>query len=524
MHNETAKKSTAKSDDDDVGPNEEEDDLVDVYADNVSASFGSDSDIDAESIAGEVASIKSSNDADIFSIDDDDDDDDDDDEPATMINDGVEHVGESLFGKCSTAELDRKSKIMIEKSHDSLSSDNKSSMTSQSQRKNKMTDNDTTSQTKKKTKSDRSVNNVANGVNVMNDGIDPSNFLTPKKNLFPDSTGNESGNAVANQIELLQQMINELKEAESTKAKVSDAAGKLTNDIGGNVSAPVATVPSVVSGDVSATPIISDFSTVKLQPYQSPSSKNQLSGTVLTLEVSYAFTNKKSGEITYVLILHGGTETWIIKPEVLNESARQLLSAPLGGQIASVFTSFITTFYRAVACGLNNLHRRTLPYNQTPDRPAYPSTKLMTVLSNPSTGFSLQTRVTYFQNQLRAMMTKSDIPAQILNEHMKSEIPILHTKFMAGSYRRDGKKNTPYNDESELKEYFKEALQRTFKNEFRIVYDITLDKYLPDSGIKNFLLSLGYNGFDEVNEEERKRIYFSGNFPIWEKIQQEPLN
>ena len=64
MHNETAKKSTAKSDDDDIGSNEEDDDLVDVNADNVSASFSSDSDIDAESIAGEVASIKSSNDAD----------------------------------------------------------------------------------------------------------------------------------------------------------------------------------------------------------------------------------------------------------------------------------------------------------------------------------------------------------------------------------------------------------------------------------------------------------------------------
>ena len=121
-------------------------------------------------------------------------------------------------------------------------------------------------------------------------------------------------------------------------------------------------------------------------------------------------------------------------------------------------------------------------------------------------------------------MTKSRVPAHFLHEHIKCEIPILYTKFLAGSYRRDGHKNIPYNDESELKKYFDESLQRTFKNEFRFVYDITLDKYLPDSGIKNFLISLGYNGFDEVREDERKNIYLSGNHPNWLKIEQEPLN
>jgi len=555
LHNEAVGKGTAKTTD--AGPNEDDNVNDDVNVDNVSASFSNDSDIDAESSSGEVASIKSlsDGDGDIFSIDDDDDedgddddDDDDDDEPESMINDGADNAGESLFGECSTEELDRKSKIMIEDSNDGLSIDNKKSSVV-NQRKNKLIDNADINQNKnnaptfatmKKAKLDKSDVNVANGLDGVNQH-DASSFATPKRNLFPEPTGNLDDRL--NEIEVLQRRIDQLKRAKSAQEEVSDAAGKLNDVVGVNVSAPAATQPSVVS-EFGTTPdvvgvnvsapvatqpsVVSEFATTptdKLPVYKSPSSKNQQNGSALTCEVSSTFTNKNTGENVNLIVLHGGgSETWFIKSEVLNEVARHLLAAPLGGNIASVFTSWSTTFYRAVPCGLNNIHRRTPQYNQTSDRPAYPSTKLITIMSNPPSGFTVKTHVVYFQNQLRAMMTKSRVPAHFLHEHIKCEIPILYTKFLAGSYRRDGHKNIPYNDESELKKYFDESLQRTFKNEFRFVYDITLDKYLPDSGIKNFLISLGYNGFDEVKEDERKNIYLSGNYPNWLKIEQEPLN
>ncbi len=509
--NQVAKSSSNKDKAGNGGLDDEDDDneSEDVNADDVSASLSSDSNLEVESITGEVTSIKSSIEIDDSSIDDNDVDDD----VEFLRNDGFDDVQDSLFGECCTEELDKESNLMIDKSEVSGSTDI-------NQNKNKLIDNTATCPTMKKAKVDSSDINVANGLNGVNQH-DASSFATPKRNLFSEPTSNSDDRL--SEIALLQQRINQLKEAESAQEEVSVAAGKLNSVVGVNVSAPVTTQPSVVS-DFATTPIVSVFNTNKMPEYRSPSSKYQQNGTVLTCEVSSTFTNKTTGQSVNVLILHGGNESWIIKPDVLNESARQLLTAPLGGNIASVFTSWTTTFYRAVPCGLNNLHRRTLQYNQSSDRPVYPSTKLMTIMSNPPSGFSVKTHVVYLQNQMRAMMTRSPVPAHFLNEHMKCEIPILYTKFQAGSYRRDGHKNTPYKDESELKKYFEEALQRTFKNEFRIVYDIPLDKYLPDSGIKNFLLSLGYNGFNEVEEEERKKIYHSGTYPDWQQIEQEPLN
>ena len=503
-------KSSSPDKAENVGADEDVDHIEheEVNVDDVSASPSIDSDIEVESITGEVASIKSSSEDDESLYDNDVVDDD----PEIMRDDSAEDVDDSLFGRCCTEKLDIKSNFLIEQTE-------RSNSPIMNQNKNKLDDNAKTTPTLKKAKVDGSDINVPTSAESVN-GHDPSSFVTPKRNLFPQRTG------LSEKIALLQQQIEALQEAKSRQVKVSDTAGKLTNVVGGNVSDPVATQPSV-SSDVTTTEVFDDFSNnqnAQLPVYKSPSSKNQQSGTVLTCEVSSSFTNITSGENVNAIILHGGTEMWFVKHDVLNESASHLLSAPLGGKIASVFTSWITTFYRKNPCGPNELHRRTLPYNQTSERPVYPSTKLMTIMSNPKSGFSVQTHVVYLQNQLRAMMMKSPVPAHFLNEHLKCEIPILYTKFKAGSYRRDGHKNTPYKDESELKKYFEEALKRTFKNEFRIVYDIPLDKYLPDSGIKNFLLSLGYNGFDEVREEERKNIYHSGNFPDWSKIEQEPLS
>jgi len=353
--------------------------------------------------------------------------------------------------------------------------------------------------------------------------FDQIKYTTPKRNLFPDETpivGNTN-----NEIELLERKLAQLKEAAGNRV-TNIASSKGKSELADNI-AEHGSVAKQISSSVSQTPtsIVTNFDTAPsgLPVYRSPSNNSQVTnGPVMSCEVTATFTDKKGSNKWNVIFIQGGSELWMIKPPVLNQSSEHMLSSALSGKIAEVFVNWDDTFYRSVPSGKNNIHRRTPRMNDT--RVPYPSTKLMTRMKNPCFGFSLENCVSHLQSQLKAMMTKPVIPAHLLNEHLKTDIPILHTKFMQGSYRRDGQKNTPYKDEIELKKYFEEAFQRQFMYGFsRIVYDITLDKFLPDSGIKKFLLSLGYCSFDEIDEQEKKMIYLRGNFPNWDTIEEEPI-
>lgn len=353
---------------------------------------------------------------------------------------------------------------------------------------------------------------------------DQNKYTTPVRNLFPNQDHSGVGDT-NNQIKLLEMQLAQLKEAAGKRANnVSSSKGK-SESADDNVLRGSASKKIGLSVSETSTSIVTNFDTTSnaLPVYRSPSTKIQsTNGPVVSCEVTATFTDKAGSIRGNLVFIQGGSELWFMKPDVLNQSSENMLSNALSGRIADVFLSFQDTFYRAVPSGQNILHRRTPRLNDT--RVPYPSTRLMTIMRNPSIGFSVQNCVTHFQNQLKAMMVKPVIPAHLLIEHLKTDIPILFTKFMEGSYRRDGQKNTPYKDESELKKYFEEAFQRQFMHGFtRVVYDITLDKFLPDSGIKKFLLSLGYNSFDEIDEQEKKSIYLSGNFPDWNSIEEEPI-
>lgn len=378
------------------------------------------------------------------------------------------------------------------------------------------------SHTNKKIKVDKSDDDGVVNVDASSSS-DRDNFTTPKRNLFRDDSSDlgDSGS----KIEMLEKQLAELKEAERKKQKsniVSKGKSEVTHQtvVRGSASREI-------SPSVSQTPnsVVTNFDNAKIPVYKSPSGKNQgaINGPILTCEVSATFTDI-SGEYNFNLVfISGGADLWIMKGAVLSQTALSMLSNAVSGKIADVFVNWVEVFYRAVPSGQNTHHRRAPKLGDT--RLPYPSSRLMSTMKNPVCGFSVENCIKHLESQWKAMSTRSDIPAHLLNEHLKAEIPILHTKFMEGSYRRDGQKNTPYKNETELKKFFEEAFQRQFKYGFsRVVYDIPLDKFLLDSEIKKFLLSLGYNSFDEVNDHQKQKIYLSGNFPQWDSIVEEPIN
>ena len=378
------------------------------------------------------------------------------------------------------------------------------------------------SHTNKKIKVDKSDDDGVVNVDASSSS-DRNKFTTPKRTLFRDDSSDHGDSS--SKIEMLEKKLAELKEAERKKQQSNiDSKGKseVTHQtvVRGSGSREI-------SPGISQTPnsIVTNFDSAKIPVYKSPSSKNPgvTNGPIVTCEVSATFTDR-SGEFNYNRVfLSGGTDLWIMKGAVLNQTSQSMLSNALSGKIADVFDNWVEVFYRAVPSGLNTQHRRAPKLGDA--RTPYPSTKLMSTMKNPVFGFSVENCIKHFESQWKAIFTRSDIPAHLLNEHLKAEIPILHTKFMEGSYRRDGQKNTPYKNETELKKFFEEAFQRQFKYGFsRVVYDIPLDKFLLDSEIKKFLLSLGYNSFDEVNDHQKQKIYLSGNFPQWDSIVEEPIN
>lgn len=352
---------------------------------------------------------------------------------------------------------------------------------------------------------------------------DRISYTTPKRTLFRDDSSDLGDSS--SKIDMLEKQLAELKEAERKKQQsnlVSKGKSEVTHQtvVRGSGSREI-------SPSVSQTPnsLVTNFDNAKIPVYKSPSGKNQgvANGPIVTCEVSATFTDS-SGEYNFnQVFISGGADLWVMKGAVLTQTAQSMLSNALSGKIADVFVNWVEVFYRAVPSGQNTQHRRAPKLGDA--RPPYPSSKLMSTMKNPVCGFSVENCIKHLESQWKAMFTRSDIPAHLLNEHLKADIPILHTKFMEGSYRRDGQKNTPYKNETELKKFFEEAFQRQFKYGFsRVVYDIPLDKFLLDSEIKKFLLSLGYNSFDEVNDHQKKKIYLSGNFPQWDSIVEEPIN
>lgn len=252
------------------------------------------------------------------------------------------------------------------------------------------------------------------------------------------------------------------------------------------------------------------------------STPSKASKAVITVEVSRPVTDLKTNEDVHLIVFSSsGVMSWFIKPEAVKLCAEMYLTQGLGGEIASVYRDFSESSIRKVPHGENVLHRRNNRPTDNGNLP-YPTIKMITWLRVNKKGFGLELCMKNFEHTLQAIFADCKPASYVLNDHLSENAIVLYDRFVQGLYRPAPEKKVPYEKTEELLEFFEMALGKTFKHGFkRIVTDISLDKFLPDFEIKNFLVSLGYSSFQDVLEDEKKAIYRSTVFPEWESIEQE---
>ena len=258
---------------------------------------------------------------------------------------------------------------------------------------------------------------------------------------------------------------------------------------------------------------------------KSPSPGGRANGSV-TLEVSYPFTNKNTGEkCYYLLFMDLGRKGWYTKGATMTRISEAFLSnGPSPGEkIPSFYRLFDECFIKKIDHGVDDTLARRKPKGT--EAVNYPVTKLRTIVNIPNGSFPFGTHLKKFEDSLKRMMANAKIPALIAVDSMKSEAPALYNGFMAGSFRDLPNKRTPYKSEDELVEEVKSDFEATWKLGFTtILRNQYLDKHLSNYAIKAHLLSLGYTSFEDVHEVERIQIYRSGNFPDWDTIVEEPIS
>jgi hypothetical protein len=257
---------------------------------------------------------------------------------------------------------------------------------------------------------------------------------------------------------------------------------------------------------------------------KSPSKKSSEVSPVF-IEVTHPFIDKNTGMMASLVIFPNlGRRGWHFRSTPIVQSFEAFLKQGIEGNIPNFYTAFKETFIRCTVFGKNAYHRRRAKSIEIGVMP-YPTTKLMTLLSFNPKGFSLDVHVSKVQDNFRRLFSDGRVPAIFHLDYLKEEAPGLYNGFMAGLYRNGELKHTPYDSENALLKDFKDDFELTFKNGFaRTTKNIHLNKYFTDYDIKSFLLSIGYNSFDEVGESDRAYIYKNNNFPNWDEIEDEPIS
>ena len=123
------------------------------------------------------------------------------------------------------------------------------------------------------------------------------------------------------------------------------------------------------------------------------------------------------------------------------------------------------------------------------------------------------------------MTSDGTVLASMLFNHISENSPQMASNFLNGVYRKGADANKPYANEEELKKFFKEDIEATFKFGFaKVVTGNYYNKHLCDFTIQQFLISLGYNSFDELDEASRSALYKDGVLPVWDEIVEEPIS
>lgn len=247
----------------------------------------------------------------------------------------------------------------------------------------------------------------------------------------------------------------------------------------------------------------------------------------VVVAVSHPIRDKKTGYFCYILLFReSGQYSWHFRADPISECASTWMQFNGNGKdsISGVYTSFRDTFFRAISHGPNTLARRK-PRNDSNMSVAYPQTKLMTVLMVNPNGLGLDLELSKFEDSMKRMMSDGTVMAAFHIEHLKHEVPNLLNGFMAGHYRNVPMKGKAYESTDELRNDLKKHFEETYSKGFaKVEKFFSLDKFFSDFDIKQHLISLGYNSFEEIDESQRKHVFRSEVFPDWDKIEEEPIS
>ena len=316
--------------------------------------------------------------------------------------------------------------------------------------------------------------------------------------------------------------INSNIQGESFTTKVG--GGDNGGDGGGGGGGENEAASASASGSGWSPQLIESIVASKSKP-MSPSKKSTEVSPV-SVEVTHPFIDKNTGMLTCLVIFPNlGRRGWHFRSTPIIHSFEAFLTQGMkGGNVPQVYAAFKETFIRTSIFGQNAYHRRRAKSIEIGTMP-YPTTKMMTSLSYNPQGFSLDIHLSKVQDNFRRLFSDGRVPAFHHLDYLKDEAPGLYNGFMAGLYRNGELKHTPYDSEDALLKDFKDDFELTFNLGFgRTTKNIHLNKYFTDYDIKSFLLSIGYNSFNEVAEGDQAYIYKNGNFPNWDEIEKEPVS
>jgi len=246
----------------------------------------------------------------------------------------------------------------------------------------------------------------------------------------------------------------------------------------------------------------------------------------VVFELTHGITDLKTGEKVHLgqFSSHGNL-LWYFKADPLNPSFSLWFQVKgpkaIDGTPAACYSTWHDTFIRRTHHGENKYQRRGRVINNNAPYPV--NRPCCSFRINPS-GFSIEVLANKFESTFRSMCSDGRVLAEYLFSHLEEKSTAMLNSFLEGRFRRGDDKNSPYKDSGQLKDMFRRDIEDTFKNGFtRIEFKNHFDKHYCDYTIKEFLISLGYNSFEELKEDERPLIYKSGSFPKWDDIKEEPI-
>ena len=247
----------------------------------------------------------------------------------------------------------------------------------------------------------------------------------------------------------------------------------------------------------------------------------------VVFELTHGITDLKTGEKVHLgqFSSHGNL-LWYFKADALNPSFSLWFQVKgpkaIDGPPAACYSTWHDTFIRRTHHGENKYQRRG---RIIAGRAPYPVNRpCCSFRINPS-GFPVEVLANKFESTFRSMCSDGRVLAEYLFSHLEENATPMLNSFLEGKFRRGDDRNSPYEDSGQLKDMFRRDIEDTFKNGFtRFEFKNHFDKHYCDHTIKEFLISLGYNSFEELKEDERPLIYKSGRFPKWDDIQEEPIS